>query len=145
MLPIMVGIELAPLQKTQHLACLHLTNHRSQTHCVGVRLRHHHPQPAGNDANHEIAFCPSVQNSVADLVHHPDAVVRIYNLVADFVFHCSSRPPGTALSIYRIPRMPSSYFLWNQRLTENFLAVLAGKLLHALVESTRDSPEFGHL
>ena len=93
MLPIVVAIQLAALQKTQHFARIVRFHYRAQSDAQCVGLGHHHAEAARYDTNHVIAFCFSVQDSVIDLLDGPNAVVRVDDLIANFVIHDFRMPP----------------------------------------------------
>jgi hypothetical protein len=50
-------------------------------------LGHHDSQPARYDTNHVVPFRLSVQDSVIDLLDDANTVIRVYDLVTNFVIH----------------------------------------------------------
>jgi len=86
-------IQLASFEETQDFGRIIRSNYGTQPNNVCVGLRNHHAQPAGNNADHKIAFGSAVQHAVADLLYESNTVIRIDDLVANFVFHKLRLPP----------------------------------------------------
>src|SRR5258708_23653959 len=84
-------IELVP--ETDRKSTRLNSSHQIISYAVFCLKKKKHPQTAGNNANHEVPLGTSVQHSVADLLHQAYAVIRIYNLFADFVIHNACCPP----------------------------------------------------
>src|SRR5260370_10362287 len=66
-LPIVMRVEFALFEEPQNFAGFHRTNNGTKADGHGVGLRDHDTQAAGNNADHEVTFGSTVQNSVTDL------------------------------------------------------------------------------
>jgi len=91
--PIVMRVEFALLEEAKDFGCVIGTNDGTKANGLRVCLRNHHAKAAGNNANHEVTFGSTVQKTVANLLNEPNAVVRIYDLVADLVVHSFGCPP----------------------------------------------------
>src|SRR5258708_30902098 len=78
MLPIVVRIQLALLQESQHLSRVVRTNYGSQSDGFSVRLRNLHSQTARSNANHEVPFRSAVHNAITNLLNYAHPVIRSY-------------------------------------------------------------------
>jgi hypothetical protein len=93
-LPVVVRIEFAGFEEAEDFGRFVGTNDRSKTNGNCVGLRDHDAQAAGNNANHEVTFGFSVQDSVADLFNNAHTVIRVNDFVADLVVHGFGCPLG---------------------------------------------------
>jgi hypothetical protein len=92
-LPVVVRVEFALLEETKDFGGFRIANDGTKTngHCIG--LRDHDAQTTGNNADHEVTFCSTVQDTVIDLLNNAHTVIRVNDLVADLVVHKFGCPP----------------------------------------------------
>ena len=93
-LPVVVRVEFALFEETKDFGGFNGTNDGTKTNSFCVGLRDHDAQTAGNNANHEVTFGSTVENSVADLFNNAHTVIRINDFVADLVVHSFDCPPS---------------------------------------------------
>jgi hypothetical protein len=92
-LPVVVRVEFALFEETKDFGGFRIANDGTKTygHCVG--LRNHDAQTTGNNADHEVTFGSTIQDTVIDLLNNAHTVIRVNDLVADLVFHKFGCPP----------------------------------------------------
>jgi hypothetical protein len=87
MLPVVVRVQFAFFEEAKDFGGFRGADNGTKANGFRVRLRNHDAQAAGNDANHEVTFGSTIQNAVTDLFNQSNTVVRVYDLVTNFVVH----------------------------------------------------------
>jgi hypothetical protein len=123
-LPVVVRVKFAFFEEAQDLGGFRRTNNGTKANGHRVGLRNHDAQAAGNNANHEVTFGSTVQDSIADLLNNAHTVIRVNDLVADLVVHrFGCPPPETHKEYITIVLEESRYIQWNQEVRENWVRI----------------------
>lgn len=87
MFPVVMRVQFALFEEAKDFGGFRGANDGTKANGFCVRLRNHDAQAAGNDANHEVTFGSTIQHAVTDLFNESNTVVRVYDLVTNFVIH----------------------------------------------------------